>query len=461
MTRSRQTPRKWLLLIPLLIGIGIFVFLLKSRSVPEQSAPTEQARAVRIIPVPEVTVIPRATGYGTVTPDRTWEAVAEVSGKITELHKNLKKGELLKAGATLLKIDPSDYQLALARAQADIKATEAQLAELSVKEANIEASLEIEQQALDLSEQELKRKQALVKSGTVTRSQLEQEQRTVLAQRQSVQAQQNALNLIPSERQLLLAQLARYQAQLGSARLDLAHTMISLPFDARIAEVRIEQSEFVRQGDVLLVADSIRAAEITAQFPVNKLRPLIQPKQQALTELDNETARRVLGFSAEVRIPNLPNLPNLPNQIPPMRWDAEFVRASDAVDERTRTLGIVVAVQEPYRQARPGIRPPLVKGMFAEVELRGAPRPESLIIPRAALHGDQVYLLDEKNRLQRRTVSLAFTQGNFAVVAEGLQAGEQIIVSDLLPAIDNMLLQPRADPDLLAQLQLEASGEAP
>ena len=50
-------------------------------------------------------------------------------------------------------------------------------------------------------------------------------------------------------------------------------------------------------------------------------------------------------------------------------WDAEVKRISDTVDPETRSIGVIVSVPEPYGQAKPGLRPPLIKGMFAEVEL--------------------------------------------------------------------------------------------
>jgi len=259
----------------------------------------------------------------------------------------------------------------------------------------------------------------------------------------------NTLNLIPSQRAVLEAQLERLRAQQESAQLNLERTVLKMPFSGRIAEVNVERAQYVRQGDVLAVVDSIDVAEITVQLPVSRLRPLIQPNNQPVGEISMATARRALALEAEVRLPGFGL---------DVSWPARFVRASDAVDPRTRSLGMVVAVDDPYRQAQPGLRPPLIKGMFTEVELSGQPRPDSLVIPLSALHAGQVYVVDAEQRLQRRTLSLASVNGEFAVVAEGLEAGEQIIVSDLPIAIDGMLLEPVDDPAALARLQQAALG---
>ena len=51
-------------------------------------------------------------------------------------------------------------------------------------------------------------------------------------------------------------------------------------------------------------------------------------------------------------------------------WEVEVTRISDTVDPETRSIGVIVSVPSPYGRVRPGERPPLIKGMFASVELR-------------------------------------------------------------------------------------------
>ena len=140
-------------------------------------------------------------------------------------------------------------------------------------------------------------------------------------------------------------------------------------------------------------------------------------------------------------------------------WEGRVARFSDTIDPQSRTVGVIVEVDEPYGDVQPGIRPPLLKGLFVEVELRGRPRPDLLVVPRSALHGDQVYIVDEDNRLRKRKVEVSITQPEFIVIATGLEVGERIVVSDLIPATDGMLLKPLADEDVLSRLEREARGE--
>jgi multidrug efflux pump subunit AcrA (membrane-fusion protein) len=134
------------------------------------------------------------------------------------------------------------------------------------------------------------------------------------------------------------------------------------------------------------------------------------------------------------------------------------VRASDEISVQTRTVGIVAAVEGSYEKAVPGKRPPLTKGMFVEVELRGPKIDNQIVVPRSALHGDVAYIADGEGRLEIRPVTTGLVQGDAVVVEEGLSAGDILIVSDLTPALPGMLLRTVPDDDLAAELAAQAAG---
>jgi multidrug efflux pump subunit AcrA (membrane-fusion protein) len=70
-----------------------------------------------------------------------------------------------------------------------------------------------------------------------------------------------------------------------------------------------------------------------------------------------------------------------------------------------------------------------------------------------------VYVVDDANRLERRPVSVGVRQSGVIVVVEGLTAGESVVVTDLAPAIDGMLLEPVEDEALRDRLIAAATGE--
>ena len=131
----------------------------------------------------------------------------------------------------------------------------------------------------------------------------------------------------------------------------------------------------------------------------------------------------------------------------------------ESIDVKTRTLSLVVAVDKPYEKAIPGKRPPLVSGMFTEVELRGTLREGRAVVPRNTLRDGHVFLVSEQNRLVRHPVRVEFSQGDFFCVEDGLEGGERLVVSDPTPAIEGMLVDPVTDADALERLHANVNGD--
>ena len=457
MAVTRSTWLKRLAILPpVAIGIVVLVLQMRGREAPEQFAPSEIARPVRVLTVQPMDFVPRAVGYGSVQPRSVWNGVAQVPGKVIERHPDLDAGTLFDAGTVLLRIDPADYELARAQTAARIASVHAELAELAAREANTQSSIEIEQRALALADADLDRKRTLLRRGNVSQAAVDEAERLVLTQRQRLQELTNLLNLVPAQRQVLKANLAVNEAQLEEARLNLDRTRVILPFDARIAATNVEENQFVNIGEVLVVADSIDIAEIPAQVPIEQMAQVVPrdivPAGLTTTELGRLADRLAMDAIVHLRTGAVD-----------ASWRARVDRISPAIDPQTRTIGVYVAVDEPYRQAIPGQRPPLIKNMYVQVELFGRARPESLVIPRIALHraqtGPRVYLADENDRLVIREVRAGPHQGDLVVIDAGLEAGERIVVTDLIPAITGMLLAPHDDTDLMRRLREDASRQ--
>ncbi|MBF0368221.1 MAG: HlyD family efflux transporter periplasmic adaptor subunit [Magnetococcales bacterium] len=452
MTKMKETWRKLTFFPALLLGAALLFSVVKGRTPPERVAPEERIRLARIIPTPELAFLPRATAHGLVRPGRVWRAVAQVSGQVLEIHRDLKQGAILPKGAELVRLDPVEYQLTVARLRANIRGVEARMAELAVKKENAQASLTIERQSLALIQKELERKRELVKSRTTSGAALDQAQREVLASRQGVRNLQNTLDLIPTEKKALEAERTVYQAQLAQAQLDLEHTVITAPFDLRVAEVNLETSQFVSRGELLAVGDGLAVAEVVAQLSLERLSGLLLPNRRKKIDPTTIMAELpdLLGVVPEVRLQVGERT---------MTWPARLARISDAIDPQTRTVGVIVAVDHPYRQARPGLRPPLSKNMFVDVHFQGRAQANKVVAPRKALRdGHFLHLVGKDNRLEIRPVEIFLRQDDFIVVEKGLSAGERVVLTDLTPAVVGMKIKPTVDEAALAELVFQASG---
>ena len=448
--------KKLLIIPPILIGVAVLFYMASGRQAPERKPPEERARTVRVITAEPVSLVPRVTGFGSVYPGTVWSAIAQVAGEVVYVHPGLKKGAILAADTEIVRISPADFVLAISQAQANIRSAQAKLAELKVTETNTTDLLKIEKRGLELRDAELNRKQALFERGTVAQSALELEQRETLAQRKKVQDLENALRLLPTQRTVQQEQIAVYRAQLESAKLDLARTSIKLPFDARIAEVKVEVEQFVQTGGTLVTADSLDVAEVEAQIPISQFRAMVRASAVGglPTGITAQSLSRIvkkIGFEATVRL-------RTGNDI--VEWPARFARISDTVDPKTRPIGAIVAVDGAYAKATPGDRPPLTKGMFVEIEIRTRARQTRIVVPRAAFHDGKLYVVNAEGRLDIRPVTTGLIQGDLAAIAKGIAPGELVVVSDLIPAVAGMLLVPQSDDELQTRLKAEAAGGA-
>ncbi|MCK4712704.1 MAG: hypothetical protein KAT26_07480, partial [Marinosulfonomonas sp.] len=108
-------------------------------------------------------------------------------------------------------------------------------------------------------------------------------------------------------------------------------------------------------------------------------------------------------------------------------------------------------IDNAYTSAELGRRPPLTKGMFVEVTLDANPV-EGIIIPRSALRGGQIMLVDGDGRLKLLPVTPHLVQGDIALITEGVSDGAQIVVSVPVPMVEGMLLDLHPDTDLMQTL---------
>jgi RND family efflux transporter MFP subunit len=444
---------KKLLILPA-IGLGVLalVLLMRASKAPAAAPPGEVARDVRTLTIPALTVQPRAVGYGVVRPGRVWTAVPQISGRLTKLHPRLKEGNFVKAEEELLTIDKAEYELDVSVGEARLSGLNAQLEELGTRRTTLEASLAIERRSLELAQTQLERIRSLVGSASLPQADRDREERTVLTQSLRVTELQNTLRLLDPQRKVLAAQAAQETANIARSKLAVQRAVIRAPFNGRIGPVALEQTQVVQAGQALFTLDSIDTAEATAQAPLRGMRRVVTAgaSEIPMRELPAERLER-LGLRAIVRLQAGPDA---------FQWDAEVVRVR-GIDAQTRTVGIDVSVSAPYGADAPLKRPPLARGMYVEVEVVGRDQPERTVVPRSALHGEFVYLVNADQRLERRAITVEYVQGSFAVVRAGVAVGETLVVSDLTPAAEGMLLNPVADDAALEALRADAAGKTP
>ena len=449
--------KKLLVVPPIVLGLLLLYYAVLNREPPTRILPDEPAILARVIIAEPQGVVPRVTGFGTVQPARTWSAVAQVAGRVTEVHPNFVRGGFVFENEVLVRIAQEDYELEIAQAQTDIASAEAELEELDKSRETTTQLLEIERDALVLEEAELARQQELLDRGVASTRNLEEQQRAILQQRAAIQQYENELALMPTRQKALEQSQARAEVQLEIAKLNLARTVVRAPFNGRVSDLDVEIDQFVGSGTVMGSLDSINAAEIDTQVAPSQMvsfsRMAFGKFQQAPgDDGPRDIAAGLSTLLARVSVDFSGN---------DTGWDAKVLRISDTVDPDTRSVGVIVSVADPYNAIRRLDRPPLVKGMFTQVEIR-APVQEGLyVLPRSAIAAGRIQIAGEDDRLRFADVTVVHTVDDVAFVNGGLETGTRVIVSDLSPAIEGMLLNPVIDEALMAQLPKWALGASP
>ena len=428
--------KPFMFFVYLVIGILVAVMMVKNKA-PLQHAGSEMpSKMVEIITARKIPFRASVTAYGNVEPSILLKVMAEVSVKASYVHPQLKQGNSLPAGTTVVRIDPEDYQVTLKQTQADLVANRSSLKQLEAEEKSTRLSFDLAKRNLKVGEKELARIQDVLKKGLVARSALDTEEQKVLLLRQQLEGLQGQLNAFESRRSSIKAKIIRAEQQVKGQKTALGRTEIKLPFDARIGVVSIEKGEFVSVGASLFEALDIKGVEINAQLPIRHMRALVSHLEGKI--LGGEMSRNIEEVLHSF---NLKAMVRLVGDMPAAHWQARVLRLSEAIDPTRRTLGIVVGVDRPYEKVIPGKRPPLLKGMYTAVDLFG-PEHSAMVIPRKAVHQGRIYVADMQDRLVIKPVKIKFYQGDLAVISDGVEEGERIIINDLIPVIEGMPLEP-------------------
>ncbi len=421
-----------LALPPIALGIAAAVWMISSAPGPGQVEGGASALPVRILTVAEEDIRPTATAWGNLRAAETWVAVAEVQGEVIWRHPDLEPGRLIPAGTEVLRIDPTDYELALAQSQADLAALAAESAQLTAEAANTGRILDLERARLVLAEADLTRTRMLTAQGTVPQSRADEVERGTLLARRTVAELENTLALIPSRKARIAAEVARSEAAIARATRSLARATLTSPFNLRVTEVNAELFQTVAPGQVVVRADGIATAEVVAHLPIDSFRRLVGDVPEGITLADMMRDLPVTQINV--------TLSPLSDQT--QTWPARISRIEGALDARARTVPVVVTVDAPYESADPPRRLPLVPNMQVQISFSGAPMAGTIAIPEAALHMDMVRLVGPEDRLELRPVTAAFAQDGRVVIAEGLAPGDRVVIDDIAPAFPGMVLTP-------------------
>lgn len=380
-----------LLLPPLILIVGAYgaVRLMQTSPHAERGGGSERepmARLVEVEPLQRGDEQISVEVMGTVVPSRSVELQPQVSGRIVWVNPALEAGGYLEAGEDLIRIDASDYELAVRQRRAAV--------------AQAEGDLKIE-----MGQQEIARQDFELLGEEIP----EEERGLVLREPQLEKAR---------------ADLEAAQVALEAAQLDLSRTRMKAPFDCIVLSESVELGSVVTPSSIVARLAGTDRFWIELAVPVDELRwielpdPEGQPGSEVL--LRDDAAWAAGEFRA-----------------------GRVVRFLGEVDEESRMATLLVAVDDPLsRDIEDRDEPRLLLNSYVRAQVQGRIVPDAVAVSREHIRqGDTVWIMDDEDRLDVREISIVWRGPERVLVREGLREGERLVTTRMSAPVDGMTLR--------------------
>jgi RND family efflux transporter MFP subunit len=371
-------------IIPVLIlasGGGAFALLDAAKPDPEKKTEVPRPLSVYVESADKADMALLVSSEGEVRPRTEVTIVSQVAGRVVSVSSEFTEGGLVTPGATLLKIEDTDYKLALAQAQSAVAQ-----AEVGIQEA--------------------------VAAADVARKQLRDAR--------------NASPLALKKPQLARAQamLISAQSALSQAELNLARTKISLPFHGRLSEKNVNVGQFVSPGTPIGQAFSTDFVEVRLPLDDTQLASLDLP----------------IGYiSARDEIIKVNLSATVAGKV--QYWEGRLVRLDASINSQTRTLYGQVEVAHPYTKNVSQYNMPLAVGLYVTAEIEGRSIANATVISREGLRaGNRVFIVNGEGKLEVREVSVVHSSPKEAVIDSGIEVNDKVIISSIRNPIPGMTL---------------------
>ncbi len=221
-----------------------------------------------------------------------------IAGQISDVFVD--DNQSVKAGQLLVRIDDRDFRAALMSAEADVVAAKASVAnydaEIARQPSLIEqarATLRSDDASIGFARANAARYQNLSEAGAGT-AQEQQHASSTLAEQLAQQAHDKAalstaeqnVDVLRTQRDKAAGALARAEAALEQARLNLSYTEIHAPVDGKVGRRSARVGAFVTPGAPVLAIVPLSDAYVVANFQENQLAHM-RPGQPVRIKVDS------------------------------------------------------------------------------------------------------------------------------------------------------------------------------
>ena len=366
-------------------GVTYIIFTTEPTAVRE-GATKETAMLVDVTRAERGTFQPQIQVTGTVVPDQDIVLSPRVQGEIVRRSPNFVPGGFVRKGEMLLQIDPADFENMVKMRQSELD--------------QVMADYRIEMGRQDVARQDY---------------QLLQD--TLAGEKKELILRQPQLESVK-------AQVEAARANLEQARLQLERTTIRAPFNAQIITRNANVGSQVAPGDDLGRLVGLDNYWVQASVPLSQLRWLTFANSNARKGSEVMIRDRTAWQKDEYRTGYL-------------------FRLIGSLEDQTRLGRVLIGVPDPLaRSNRLEGSQPLMIGAFVETSIQTRELSDVVRLDRDHLRKDQtVWVMDEDNKLRIRRAEIVFQDAEYAYIKEGLQEGEQVVVTNLSTVVDGAPLR--------------------
>jgi len=348
----------------------------------EQQTPQRPPPQVTVVSVAPKTIPYTSTFVAQTESSQLVDIVARVSGFLDKIA--YQEGDLVKAGQVLFQLDPKPFQAQLQAAQG---ALQAQQARFSTARAN------------------LARVKPLAEENALSQSDLDRAQ---------------------GEFDSARAAVFSAQAKLDEAQLNLGYTTIRSPVTGLASRSLQRQGAYINA-----MSESAKLTYVAAIDPIWV--------NFSISQNQVGTYRELIAKGQVVAPPNEDyevELVMADGQTFPETGKINF--ADPSFSEDTGSFLVRAVLPNPKRTLRPG--------MFVTANVKGAMRPDAIVIPQLAVQqgpkGHLVYVVNQSGAAEVRPVVVGdYYLEKDIVIVDGLKAGDRVVVDGMLKVVPGQPVQ--------------------
>ena len=416
----KKIARALLPIVALAVGIAVMVSFIVTKPKAKKAARADLGALVEAQSVARERRLIKVRTHGTVIPSRQVVISPEVNGRVVWMNPELVPGGRFAAGEKIVRVDARDYSLAAEQQYSMVD--------------QASTALEVEKGRKKIAERECE-----------------------------LMGGDNACkkgSLALRDPQMRTAEVALKSAESGlkRARLNVGRALLKAPFNAMVQARAVDIGQLVGPASPLVTLVGTDSFWVQLSIPVDRLAWIDIPGVRGAKRGSRALVYREIGNE---RIERTGEVIRLLGDLDPLgRMARVLVEIKDPLGLETAAR---TAVGEGQQEARPGL--PLLIGAFVQVEIDGREVDGVVEVPREALrNGDTVYVIaNEKVELPPafsdllfwadpadvpalltlqtmavRQVHVVWRKPDSVLVNEGLESGDQIIVSPVPAAIEGM-----------------------